>query len=115
VIYPCHVYCSPGPYQTATKAPTWGCKTVNDAAEHHAALCDGWHDTMQSAIESAGNAKPSRRANVSSPMPSVNVEQDNSAPTRAEMETKAAELGIKFDGRTGDKRLLERINEALKG
>jgi len=40
---------------------------------------------------------------------------DNAAPTRAELEQKATELGIKFDGRTGDKTLLKRIEEALSG
>jgi hypothetical protein len=31
------------------------------------------------------------------------------------MEQKARELGIKFDGRTGDKTLLRKIEEALNG
>ena len=38
---------------------------------------------------------------------------DDAAPTRAEMEIKARELGIKFDGRTGDKSLLAKIEAAL--
>ena len=33
--------------------------------------------------------------------------------TREEMETKAKELGLKFDGRTGDKKLMSMIEEAL--
>ena len=39
---------------------------------------------------------------------------DDAPPTRAELEQKAAELGIKFDGRWGDKRLGEAIAAALK-
>jgi hypothetical protein len=39
--------------------------------------------------------------------------EDNSAPTRAELETMATELGIKFDGRTTDKRLSDKIDQAL--
>ena len=35
--------------------------------------------------------------------------------TREELEAKATELGLKFDGRTSDKKLLERIDEALGG
>jgi len=39
--------------------------------------------------------------------------EDNSAPTRAELEIMATELGIKFDGRTTDKRLSDKIDQAL--
>lgn len=35
------------------------------------------------------------------------------APTREELEQKATELGLKFDGRTSDKRLAALIAEAL--
>ena len=34
---------------------------------------------------------------------------------RAELEAKATELGLKFDGRTTDAKLLAKIDEALKG
>lgn len=37
----------------------------------------------------------------------------DAAPTRAELEQKAAELGIKFDGRTGDKKLAALIAEKV--
>lgn len=40
---------------------------------------------------------------------------DNAPPTRAELEQKAHELGIKFDGRIGDKRLAALIEKHLKG
>jgi hypothetical protein len=40
---------------------------------------------------------------------------DDAPPTRAELEAKAAELGIKIDKRWSDKTLGERIDEALKG
>jgi hypothetical protein len=39
---------------------------------------------------------------------------DDAPPTREELEQKARELGIRFDGRTSDKRLLARIEAALK-
>lgn len=38
---------------------------------------------------------------------------ENTPPTREEMELKAKELGIQFDGRTADKTLLKKIEEAL--
>lgn len=119
MIYPCHVYCSPGPYQTTAKAPTWGCKTVHDAAEHHAALCSGWHDSKSAAIESARHPKHGRKPavigqNQKQPEP-AQASDDAAPPTRSEMEAKARDLGLKFDGRTGDALLLKRIEAALKG
>lgn len=39
---------------------------------------------------------------------------DNATPTRAELEAKAEELGIKFDGRTTDAGLLRRIAAELE-
>ena len=41
------------------------------------------------------------------------VPDDNAAPTRAELEAKAKELGIRFDGRTGDKKLGQLIQDRL--
>jgi hypothetical protein len=43
------------------------------------------------------------------------VPEENAAPTREELEAKATELGIKFDGRTTDKRLLDKITASLQG
>ena len=39
----------------------------------------------------------------------------NAPPTRDEMEQKADELGLKYDGRTSDKRLAVMIADALRG
>ena len=39
--------------------------------------------------------------------------EDEAAPTREELETKAKELGIRFDGRTGDKKLGQLIQDRL--
>jgi hypothetical protein len=41
--------------------------------------------------------------------------QDNAPPTRAELETKAKELGIRFDGRTTDRKLGQLIQDKLAG
>lgn len=38
---------------------------------------------------------------------------DSAQPTREELEAKATELGLKFDGRTTDKSLAEKIEAAL--
>ncbi len=45
----------------------------------------------------------------------VEVPSDSAPVTRAELEQKARELGIKFDGRSTDAKLLQRIEQALKG
>lgn len=39
--------------------------------------------------------------------------QDDAPPTRTELEAKATELGIKFDGRTKDKKLGQLIQDRL--
>ena len=39
--------------------------------------------------------------------------EDNTAPTREELEAKATELGIRFDGRTKDKKLGQLIQDRL--
>ena len=69
---------------------------VNDS-DIEQVLADGWKLTTPEAKE-ASKPKP------------VEATDDNAAPTRLEMEEKAKELGIKFDGRTTNKRLLEQID-----
>ena len=66
---------------------------VGDAGALEAALADGWHETTVLA------AAP--------------VDPDEGAPTRAELEQKAGELGIKVDGRWSDKRLSAEIDAKL--
>jgi hypothetical protein len=39
--------------------------------------------------------------------------EDEAAPTREELEAKATELGIRFDGRTKDKKLGQLIHDRL--
>lgn len=75
---------------------------VIDADEVGDALADGWFLT---AVE-AGESVP-----VGPTLPPVDVV---SPPTRAELDAKAKELGIKFDGRTTDKKLGDLIAEKLK-
>ena len=41
------------------------------------------------------------------------VPEDNASPTREELEAKATELGIRFDGRTKDKKLGQLIQDRL--
>lgn len=74
-------------------------KAVNSQAEHGSALSDGWFDSV---------------VDIGKPKPVIEQPVDNSAPTRAELEQKATEIGIKFDGRTSDDKLRRTIENALK-
>ena len=70
---------------------------VADDAALSAALADGWHESPAATSKA------------------VEIPPDEAPPTRAELEQKATELGIKWDGRWGDKRLSDAISAALKG
>lgn len=82
---------------------TW--HIVHDAEELDAALAADWHLTTAEAGASA----------VTTYAPEVAQDDaaDNAPPTRAELEQKAAELGIEFSPKIGDVKLAERIASAL--
>ena len=66
------------------------------------------HDAREAALKAAqeAEAEAARKAQE---------EADKTAPpTREELEAKAKELGVKFDGRTGDAKLSALIEEKLK-
>jgi hypothetical protein len=85
---------------------------------------------MQNEIRIPKSKKPVKSRKPSRPLDGINhrllAEQaakatisateldDNSEPTREELEAKAQELGIKFDGRTSDKKLNSLIEAKLK-
>lgn len=84
---PTLVYRCPGDHHCA--GGTYAYLGVSEQHQLDDALSGGWFLTLPEAI--AGEA------------------EDGSAPTRGELEAKATELGIKFDGRTTDKVLAEKI------
>lgn len=75
--------------------------TVVDEPEVPAMLDKGWFRTAIEAGESANKPEPV-------------IPADDAPVTRAELEQKARELGLKFDGRTTDKRLGDMIAAKLK-
>lgn len=97
--FPAFVYKAKGPHQRA--GGTYDYKLVEDAAEHAAALADGWFATLPDAIQGKPEEKPEEKA-------------EDAAPTRAELEQKAKELGVKYDGRWSDKRLLVAVEAAMR-
>ena len=77
---------------------------VNNAEELDAKLKEGWFSSLPEAIE------PKKVE----PVVEATKEDDIDPPTRKELEEKATELGIKFDGRFSDKRIAQLIEDALK-
>lgn len=87
--------------------------------ELDALLKDGWYATLPEAIEAHDTPKPVEKTaeKAEEKLPEVQEDvkepEDKSPPTRAELEMKARKLGIKFDGRTGNVKLLMMINEEI--
>ena len=77
---------------------------VDDSHDFDAAILAGWFETVPDAI--AAKLTPVVLPDVK--------HDDNVPPTRAKLETKAKELGVKFDGRTNDVKLGKMITEALQ-
>jgi len=101
------VYRSPGPHR-GPSGKSFDCRGVKSQEEMDAKLASGWSRTLAEAVNPETKA-----VNTEPAAPEIIQEEEYSPPTRAELEHKATELGIKFDGRTGDKRLLILINEKL--
>lgn len=99
--YPRHVYKSPGPY--AFKKLTYAVCTVESDEELADKLKVGWFETRADAFS------PPKIDVVPAQVPA-----DDAPVTREELEQKANDLGIKFDGRTPDKTLMAKIAKALK-
>ena len=104
------VYRSPGPHR-GPFGKSFDCCGVKSQEEMDAKLASGWFRTLADAVNpetKAVNAIKTKPAD-----PELIQEEEYRPPTRAELEQKATELGIKFDGRTGDRRLLMLINAML--
>ena len=93
--FPTLVYKSPGNH-FGPGSSTYDYVGVADAEQLAARLKEGWFKSLSEAL--AGEAEEA---------------EDDSLPTREELELKATELGIKFDGRTSDAGLLKKIETAL--
>jgi hypothetical protein len=80
-------------------------------------VAEGWCTSKADALAPKSAAKPPvpvAAASAVAVAPALDVSVDDDAPpTRAELEAKAAELGIKVDKRWSDKTLGERIESAI--
>lgn len=88
--FPSLVYKDKGNQQRA--GGSYSYLLVEDKKQYDSAIADGWFPNLLEAI-----APPKE-------LP----------PTRAELDAKATELGIKFDGRMSDKTIADKIAENLK-
>ena len=74
-------------------------ESANDESQFDELIASGWFENVPDALAGKNPEK---------------VIDDNAPPTRAELETQAKAMGIKFDGRTTDAKLLAAIESALK-
>ena len=111
--FPAFVYKAKGKYQRPGGGYDY--LHVKDDVEFQNALADGWFESLTAAVE-ALKSKKFAETPVSKPAEPVSEPfvDDIAPPTRQELETKATELGIKFDGRYSDKRIAQLIDEALE-
>lgn len=96
--FPCHVFKSPGPHY-GPNGKTYSYAGAADQAQFDALMAKGWKDSLQVACGMVAEPEPVIAA----------VPDDNVAPTRAELEQKATEMGLRFDGRTTDAKLARMI------
>ena len=69
------------------------------------------HRLLREQAEAAAQAEPQAEPQAVEVVDTV--PEDDAPPTREELEAKAKELGIRFDGRTGDKKLGQLIQDRL--
>jgi hypothetical protein len=98
--FPTLVYKTPGNHRFRN-GKTYRYISVANEDELNRAIADGWVKSKEDAIYGV----------------KVEVKEEpisDAPPTREEMETKAKQLGLKFDGRTSDRKLMTIITEALE-
>lgn len=93
--FPQMLYRVPG-HDVRTDSGPCATRVVVDVDDLADALADGWHETSPAAAEAFAATR------------------EDAPPTRSELEQKATEIGVKFDGRTSDKKLRDLIAAALE-
>lgn len=93
MIFPRFVFKNGGPLDRA--GGSYSTLLVASVGEYDKMLASGWFPGLLEAI-----APPEQH-------------DDDKPPTREELEAKADELGVKFDGRIGDKKLAALIETAM--
>jgi hypothetical protein len=96
MIFPGFVYRSPGVHRDPVSKKTYDYAPVENDRQVEEMLAKGWKATKGEALNPEAPEVP------------------EPTPTRAEIEQMAKELGIKFDGRTSDRKLLKAIDDKLE-
>ena len=107
--FPTILYKTPGPHKKP-RGGTYKTTGAADKAEFDDLLKKGWFPSYEEAAAGKIAGKIIEAAEAFE-----DAVDEVSAPTRDELETKAKELGVSFNARTSDKKLAERIAEALEG
>ena len=139
-LFPAMLYKSPG-INKKPGGGTYNYISVQTQEEFDDKLANGWFVSSAEAIEAAGDKadgfkkpkpkwamKPIKKKKLSKPLdwreqakaepapapvPDPEPVNEDAEPTRDELEAKATELGIRFDGRTKDKKLGQLIQDRL--
>lgn len=106
--YPKMLYKWPGPYEI--HGGKYDYTIVHGSSEEGDRKADGWRDTTTEAYDHAHRFYPMGGDSAND---SIKI-ADDAPPSRQEMETQAKSLGLKFDGRTPDRKLLSMIEAAMK-
>lgn len=107
--FPTILYRCPGPH-FAHAGQTYDYTQAASEECFDRLVSQGWHESLSAAVD-AVTAVTGVGGVGSAPI--ADADDDNQPPTREELETMATDLGIKFDGRTGDAALLRKIEEAV--
>ena len=104
--FPTIVYRTPGPYR-GPKGATYDYRGIADQAALQDALGGGWHLTLPDAI--AGLHARTVVAEMAEAQEAIETVTDE---TREALEAKAKALGVSFNWKTSDAKLIERIAAA---
>ena len=107
--FPTILYRVPGPHKKP-RGGTYAYRGAANQAEFDALISKGWFPSYEEAAAGKIAGKIVEAAEAFE-----DAVDEVSAPTRDELEAKAKELGVSFNARTSDKKLAERIAEALEG
>lgn len=106
--FPTIMYKVPGPHKKP-RGGTYATRGAADEIEFKELAALGWHASYEEAV-----AAKSADKIVAAAEAFEDAIDEVSEPTRDELEQKAKELGLKFNHRTSNKKLAERIAEALE-
>jgi len=107
--FPTILYRTPGPFKKP-RGGTYATRLAADKDAFDALIAKGWF----ASYEEAKGGKSAKEIIKSAEAFEDAIDEVSDA-TRDELEAKAKELNVSFNARTSDKKLAERIADALEG